>query len=283
MDLIELRSGASIASISPEGGECLRWHCAGREMLWKADAAVWDRIAPLLFPVCGWTCDGIRVAGTSYPLGLHGFASSERFVVGARDADHVTLRVCDNPTSRALYPFPFLLEVSYRLSADALEVAAVITNRGDGVMPYAFGLHPGFRLLGEAESCRLVFDKAERAEVPVIAPGGLFSQEQRLVPLEGRLLQLGGDLFAREALCFLDARSAGLVFEGPEGQLRIETQGFPHWVLWSRPGAPFLCLESWTGFGDPVGFSGELVAKPGMILLAPGASRRHLARYVFTG
>ncbi len=251
-------------------------------MLWQADAAMWDRTAPLLFPVCGWTRDGIRVGGKSYPLGLHGFAASQRFGVVSQGADHVTLRLSDTDVTRALYPFSFALEVSYRLTGQALEVSACITNRDFGTMPYAFGLHPGFRWPGAADACRLIFDKPEQAEVPVIAPGGLFSDELRPVPLQGRELPLGGDVFAREALCFLEAQSQGLTIDGPEGRLRVETQGFPHWVIWSKPGAPFICPESWTGYGDPVGFAGELAQKPGMILLAPGASRRHQARYVFT-
>ena len=31
-----------------------------------------------------------------------------------------------------------------------------------------------------------------------------------------------------------------------------------------RGGAPFLCLEAWTGYSDPEGFAGELKDKPGM-------------------
>jgi galactose mutarotase-like enzyme len=283
MDLIRLQSGASVAEISLQGGEALRWSCAGREMLWQAQAAIWDRTAPLLFPVCGWTRNGeVRVGAKTYPLGLHGFAASQRFEVVVQGIDYVTLRLSDNEATRALYPFSFVLDVTYRLGADGLEVSASVTNRGVTAMPYAFGLHPGFLWLGAADDCRLIFDEAERGLVPVIAPGGLFSDQVRSVPMQRRELPLGGDLFAREALCFLHARSRGLTLAGPEGRLQVELEGFPHWVIWSKPGAPFVCLESWTGYGDPVGFVGDLFEKPGMILLAPGASASHRARYMFT-
>ena len=69
---------------------------------------------------------------------------------------------------------------------------------------------------------------------------------------------------------------------GPEGRLRVELEGFPHLVIWSKPGAAFVCLECWTGFGDPVGFAGDLFEKPGMSQLGVGASASHRARYVFT-
>ena len=283
MNFVELRNGPSAARISLDGGECLRWSCAGAELLWDVDPSIWDRTAPILFPVCGWTRGGqVRVGGKIYPLGLHGFAAQQRFEVVAQGVDQVTLRLRDTVETRALYPFSFTLELHYRLDADALQVSAKVINQGEAPMPYALGLHPGFRWLGAPDECRLLFDEAERAQVPVIAPGGLFSEETRPVALEGQSLPLGGDLFAREALCFLEARSRGLTFTGPKGRLRVEAQGFPHWVIWSKPQAPFLCLESWSGYGDAVGFEGDLFQKPGMMVLPPGACGAHQARYMFT-
>jgi hypothetical protein len=34
-------------------------------------------------------------------------------------------------------------------------------------------------------------------------------------------------------------------------------------------------MEAWTGHSDPVGFTGELIDKPSMRLLAPGATAHH--------
>ena len=225
-----------------------------------------------------------RVGGETYPLGLHGFAMGERFEVVGQGADHVTLRLTQSAATLAQYPFPFTLEVTYRLDASGIEVSGLIRNPGDASMPYAFGLHPGFRWPlagGDKADYRLVFNAPERAEVPVIAPGGLFSQQMRPVPIEGRRLRLDDALFAREALCFLGAASKGLSFEGPGGRLRMEWEGFPHLVVWSKPGAPFLCLETWTGHGDPEGFEGDLFAKPSMITLPPGGEGRHRVRHSF--
>ena len=53
----------------------------------------------------------------------------------------------------------------------------------------------------------------------------------------------------------------------------MELGGFTHAALWMRPGAPFLCLEAWTGYSDPEGFEGELKDKPGMRMLAPRRKR----------
>ena len=284
-DFIELQSGAARARISQQGAEWRGWSVAGRELLWEPDGVHWDRVAPILFPVCGWTRGGVaRVAGRTYPLGLHGFAMAERFQVVEQGADHATLRLTQSAATLAQYPFPFTLDVDYRLVGARMEVSALIANTGATPMPYAFGLHPGFRWPlagGDKGPHRLIFDAPERAQVPVIAPGGLFSQQTRPVPLTGRTLPLNDDLFAREALCFLDAASRGLSFEGPGGRLRMEWEGLPHLVAWSRPGAPFLCLETWTGHGDPEGFAGDLFDKPSMITLPPGGEGRHMVAYAF--
>jgi galactose mutarotase-like enzyme len=48
----------------------------------------------------------------------------------------------------------------------------------------------------------------------------------------------------------------------------------PHFGLWTKPGAPFLCLEPWQGFAAPVDFDGEFRDRPGVLTLAPGEMRR---------
>jgi hypothetical protein len=117
----------------------------------------------------------------------------------------------------------------------------------------------------------------------VIAPGGLFSRERRPVPLEGRRLRLTDEVISREALCFLDAASRWVSFVSPCGEkaITVAVEDFPHFALWSKPGAAFLSIEAWTGYGDPEHFEGELSDKPSMRLLAPGTQGRHAARFTF--
>lgn len=252
------------------------------DLLWRADPSVWPQTAPILFPVVGWTRDGIRHRGRAYPLGLHGFAAPRRFAPVEAGRDFARLRLEWDAASLAVYPFEFRLDACYRLSADTLSWTLEATNLGAEPMPYAVGLHPGFRwpLARSDAPHAFVFDRAERPDVPVIAPGGLFSAERRCVPLEGRRLALSRDLLAAEALCFLDIASAGACLDNGAGaRLRVDLENFPHLALWSRPPAPFLCIEAWTGYGDPVGFDGEISDKPSMRLLQPGETGRHGARF----
>jgi len=273
------------AEILPFGAELSSWRAGGIDLLWAKDPKIWDRTAPVLFPVVGWTRDArARVDGRTYPLSLHGFAWRKRFEVAERRVDSLRLALRDDAETRAQFPFAFRFDVEFRIAPGSLENDVVVTNTGDRPLPYACGLHPAFRwpLAGSCAEHAIVFDCEERGEVPIIAPGGLFSAAFRRIPLEGRRLPLCPDLFAREALCFLDLKSRRLSFENGAGaRLRVELDDFPHVGFWTLPPAPYLCIEPWTGHGDPEGFEGDLYEKPSMRILAPGDCARHKAVFAF--
>ena len=117
----------------------------------------------------------------------------------------------------------------------------------------------------------------------MIAPGGLISRRSRTLALEGGVLRLAPEMFANDALCFLDAAStdAGDASNGSGAAIEISVEDFPHVALWTKPGAPFLCIECWTGHSDPEGFEGDIFEKPSMRLLDAGASARHEVTYAW--
>lgn len=284
--MVELRCGASRALIATHGAEALSWRVGERDLLWRADPAFWDRVSPVLFPVVGWRRDGqMRVGGKTYPMGVHGFAAQCEFEIAERSDASVRMRLRDSAATRAFYPFAFEFSVTSALTDTALRLTLEVANTGAVALPYACGVHPGFcwPIAGGArEDYRIEFAEREATEVPVIAPGGLFSSERRPVAFDGLTLNVSDELFAREALCFLDARSRNVRFAGPAGAVDCAFEGFRHIALWSRPGAPFLCVEGWTGHGDPVGFVGELAEAPSMLTLAPGEARAHSATFAFS-
>jgi galactose mutarotase-like enzyme len=284
-ELIRLVSSDATLDVALAGAEAREWRIAGRDLLWPGDPAIWNQISPILFPVVGWMRDGARVNGRHYALGLHGFAAAQSFVLESRGPDTARLALTDNEATRGIYPFVFRFIVEYRLTANKLEIALEIENRGDRPAPYAFGLHPGFRWpfdgAGRA-ACYVAFEKAESGEVPVIAPGGLVTHRRRPIPMKGERLDLTDALFAHDALCFLDPKSRSLRFVGASGAaIEMALGDFPRAALWTKPGAPFLCLEAWTGYSDPEGFAGDLFEKPGMRIVEPGGRARCAAAYSY--
>jgi galactose mutarotase-like enzyme len=282
-DALTLTAGGAQLVVARRGAEAHAWRVGDIELLWPGDPAIWNEISPILYPIVGWTRDGARVGGRQYPLQLHGFARARDFAVEAVGEGWARFSLKDDAATRALYPFAFELAVEYRLAATTLTIVLEVANPGDAPAPYACGLHPGFRwpfAKGAREGALVRFDRQEPAEVPVMAPGGLIGHARRAIPLAARVLTLSDQLFAGDALCFLDPASRGLRFEQADGSaIALDFSGFDHAALWTRPGAPFLCLEAWTGYSDPEGFTGDLFEKPSMRVLKAGERARHAATY----
>lgn len=284
-DAILLEADGDRAEISPFGAELSAWRADGVDMIWAKDPKIWDQTAPVLFPVVGWTRDGrVTVEGKTYPLALHGFAWKKCFEIAERRPDYLRLVLLDDAETHALYPFAFRFEVEFQLRKGALDNNLIVTNTDPRPLPYACGLHPAFRwpLAGSGAEHAIIFEKPENPDVPIIGPGGLFSKPARRTPLEGNRLPLEPKMFARDALCFLNIDSRSLVFDNGAGaRLKVTLDDFPHVGFWTLPPAPYLCIEPWTGYGDPEDFHGDLYQKPSMRILAPGARARHGARFAF--
>ncbi|MFC7610898.1 aldose epimerase family protein [Teichococcus aestuarii] len=238
-----LRHGGASLALARYGAEPRSWCVEGQELLWNADPAWWPQTSPILFPVVGWTRGGeIRHEGRRYPMGVHGFAAASLFEAVSQGPAEARLRLRDTAESRARFPFAFCLTVSYRLMARGFSAGFAIHNPGAVPLPYALGLHPGFAwdpTVPGAGGHVLHFSRAERPEVPEIAPGGLFSARHRPVPLEGRRLRLSPGLLAREALCFLGLRSRAVCFHnGARGRIALRLENFPHRPSGPRPARP---------------------------------------------
>lgn len=281
-DIIRLASGGISAEIARRGAELMSWQVGGRELIWSGDPAHWAFRAPLLFPVVGASAGGrVVVEGRAYPMPQHGFARLSQFACVQAASDEATFRLEADEATLAHYPFRFRLDVTVSLGAGSLSVSADISNRDDRPMPYALGFHPAFPwpLDGAGwEGHRVEFDALETTSLPGVSADGLLVPDCRHLPFDGRSLTLEPGLFS-EALVFLDARSRSMAFVAPSGRrLVMETEDCPHLAIWTRPTAPFLSLEAWTGHADWHGFGGELSERASIRRLAPGESARHAIR-----
>jgi galactose mutarotase-like enzyme len=280
----------SRATLATDGAEPVSWVVGGREYLWSGDPAHWNRHAPWLFPVVGASAGGaVTVGGRRYPMGQHGFARDLPFTVVSRRDDAVTLRLTDGPETRAHYPFAFRLDVEARVRPAGLDFTVTVANSGDEPLPYALGFHPAFPWpFAGGERVKdggyaVAFEAAERPFAPQVGEGGLLLRDEQSIPLEGATLPLDPAIFT-EAFVLRNARSRAMRFTGPGGTaIRMEMEDFPHLAIWTKPTAPFLSLECWTGHADWAGFDGELAKRDSQRLLAPGAEARHRVRLSLEG
>jgi len=278
VDVVSISGSALSAQISAMGAELVRLQDrGGSDLQWNGDPAFWTGHAPLLFPLVGETKGGvIRVGGVTYPVHRHGFARTSRFSLVSSEAAHCAWRLEANEETRRHYPFVFRLDVSYRIEGGALQVTAEVTNRGEGLMPASFGFHPALRWplpYGKPrEAHEIVFERDEPAPVRRLADN-LLSPVLHPTPVRDRRLTLRDDLFTNDALIFDRLTSRSVTYGAPGGpSIRVSFPRMPQLGIWSKPGAGFVCIEPWHGYASPEAFDGELADKPGMVLIAPGAT-----------
>jgi galactose mutarotase-like enzyme len=276
---IGIRSANLSAEINPLGAQLsvLR-DAAGRDLLWNGDPAFWAGRAPLLFPIVGSLAEGQYRLGTrAYPLGRHGFARGSQFELLASDAHSTTLGLDANEASLAVYPFSFGLRVRFVAQGSSLLVTMRVRNTGATDMPASLGYHPGFCWplpYGQSRAAHYIqFETDEPAPVRRIDPQGLLLPEPCATPVARQRLQLDDALFQDDVLIFDQIRSRSVTYGADGPRISI---GFPdarYLGVWTKPGAPFVCIEPWQGITDPAGYSGDLRDKPGIMVLSPGASR----------
>ena len=278
--MIRIASGDLAATVSPLGAELQALTTAdGGEWLWIGDPAWWTGRAPLLFPVVGEVAGGvIRVDGRTYPMPKHGFARRRTFELTASAADEACFRLTADAATRAAYPFDFALDVRFAIAGTTLAITAAIINRGDVAMPASFGFHPAFRWPlpgGGARGDHVVrFAEPELAPIRRIDKAGLLTPARHPSPVAGAILRPDDALFVDDALIFDAAVSRSLWFGVPgRPGVSVEHPDLPLLGIWTKPGAPYLCLEPWQGIADPEGYAGEFRDKPGVVMIAAGDRR----------
>lgn len=266
------------AAINPLGAELSSLKDAeGRQLMTNADPAFWTGRAPLLFPIIGELAGGhYRLDGETYALPRHGFARRQTFELLEREADRVVLRLTDSEETRAVYPFPFALDVAFTLNDATLFIDVRATNDGDTDMPASFGFHPAFAWplpFGQPREEHFVRFARDEPEPLKRLADNLVAPEARPSPLHGRRLDLNDDLFADDALIWENLHSDHVVYSADAGpSLRIAWKNMPNLGIWTKPGSSFVCIEPWAGIADPVDFSGEIWGKPGMVRIRSGES-----------
>lgn len=275
-----LSNGVLTVEVSGHGAELQSIRKGGVEYLWQGDPAFWGRRSPVLFPIVGSVWESrYRVNGTTYELGQHGFARDMDFeLVGSSDSE-VRYRLTSSDETMSKYPFGFILEITYRLHGNCLDVIWEVTNPTDKEIYFQIGAHPAFNYpdYDPQHSGRgfLAFDRSEGLECIRIKEKGCVDAQTKW-PLEmasGRL-KLEKDTF--------DAIDTIMLQDSQIGRVEMFREDGSPWLavsfdapvvgIWSPPGkvAPFICIEPWYGRCDRAGYEGEYKDKDWMNSLSAG-------------
>lgn len=265
--------------VSPLGAELCSIVSKGKEYLWQADPAFWKRHSPVLFPIVGSVWENeYRHEGLSYSLSQHGFARDLEFELILDLPDEVRYRLTDNEETKKKYPFPFALEIGYRLQDNRIEVLWKVKNTGSSDMYFQIGAHPAFYYPDYApettERGYFGFDKTDGLKCILISEKGCADTSKEYpVELIDDLLPIDTHTFDKDALILENSQVEKVTLYNKEKNPWLSLHfTAPVVGLWSPPGknAPFVCIEPWYGRCDRAHYTGEYKNKDWMERLAGG-------------
>lgn len=289
LDVYVLREGDKLrAEIAPQFGN----HCfALRGRVPILEEVGWEEYRkqptsfgmPILFPYPNRIRDGVFVfAGKRYAVSpnRHGYVRDKPWHVVEHGADAggafltAMFRSADYPEEiLAQYPFPFRLDVSYRLCGGEFRLTARARNEGDAPMPCGFGIHPYFR---RPDQARLCLPARSRYELEDALPTG------RLLAVSGpydfrTAAEIGGTVLD-DVYTDLLPEEDGKVrcrLSGAEGETIVEFDAgsFPVVVPFTPPvPRQAVCIEPYTCPTDAFNLQERGLCKD-VIVLGPGEER----------
>lgn len=244
------------------------------EYLWEGNPEYWGKHSPILFPIVGTLKNNTyRFNGQNYTLPRHGFARDCEFKMLRQEQDKVIFSLQENTATLATYPFNFELQVGYTLTENEVIVSYLIKNNNPVSMPFSIGGHPAFALKNDFTDYSLLFEKEENL-ISYALENDLISDKTVIIPLQQNKLSLSYSLFEKDALVFKSMASKQIqLLENNMPVLNFKYCDFPHFGLWTKVGAPFICLEPWLGYADTLAANGNLMEKEGITLLKANSEK----------
>lgn len=244
-----------------------------KEYLWNANPVYWKRHSPVLFPIVGSLKNQTyRYQNKEYHLPQHGFARDSEFNLKSQSETEIWFTLKENEETLKNYPFPFRLEISYRLTGRRITVLWKVINTGDSDMYFSIGAHPAFLCpLSEKEKQTdyyIIFDQTEPIRYISINENGLAIKSDNMEPsklyTDNGYLKITTDLFDKDALIIENHQSHTVSLAGPDKKPYVTVRfDAPLFGLWSPAGkgAPFICIEPWYGRCDGIDSNGNLEEK----------------------
>lgn len=274
--MITLKNESMTVTISTMGAEMQTVTAAnGTAYLWHGDPKWWSGRAPVLFPNCGRLPDNkFRLNGKEYELAMHGFARRSEFEVESATATEAVFLLRDSAETRAHYPFAFEFRVRYALAGDSMAITYTVTNTGDTTMYASVGSHEAYACPEGVSAYDVIFEKEEPMNSYIVTD--TVQHETFAVEAPGGVIRLKDDYFVPDALIFrnLQSKSLELRHRQTGRGVRVDYPDAESLLIWSKPGAPYVCIEPWCGFPSWGDFRGELPEKEGIRHIAAGDTYR---------
>lgn len=249
------RVGAEITSIINKSNH--------KEFIWQGESTVWANHAPVLFPIVGGLKNNeYQYDDVTYKLPRHGFARyNDSFKLVDHSATEIEFELINSDKTIEVYPFEFSFRIKFTLKKTLLSVHHTVQNNSKYPMIFSLGGHPAFSFESSIEDYSLQFSEKEKGSLIVLDDLGLRTDELKSIDLTGELV-LNKNSFDNDAWIIENMASQEVSLKGKSGDTVVMSRGdFEHFGIWSKPNAPFVCLEPWLGLADHKDHDGSLESK----------------------
>lgn len=260
------------AVFSEIGAELKSLKCGSREYIWNGDPAFWTGSAPVLFPICsGLKDDEFIYGGKNYSMPKHGFARRSEFEVESVGDNRLTFLLSSDNCPKDNYPFKYEFRITYTLVGKKVNVEYKIRNLTDGDMYFSVGAHEAYFCPEGIENYEIVFEKLENLDAYQL-DGPLLTDRTKSYGQNTATLQLDKSLFENDCLIFKNLNSSSVCLHNKttDQNIKVVFEGFGYMLLWTVPGANYICIEPWCGITDNVNTNKQLCEKEGIEKIEKG-------------
>ena len=269
---------------SKYGGELISFKLNGKEKIHQGEDCVdengkvyWKRHSPVLFPIVGKLKRNQTIINArTYEMFQHGFARDLEFEPITKLDNFHSYVLKSNKNTLTRYPFEFELYTTYRLDENKLTTMYKVINTGKSNMPFCIGGHPAFQINYEdlvKGDYYLEFEEDEdKIHFLYLVDGLIGTEYAKNIMVDKRRIMLNKDTFKNDAIIMKGMTSAKISLKRKSTDRKILTMDFsefPYLAIWSKPGAPFICIEPWYGLSDTIKSSGIFAEKTSIIILKP--------------
>lgn len=276
MKLVTIKSECLSVTISSKGAEIQSIQDKnGVERMYNGDPAFWANRAPILFPVAGGLRnDGYEWQGKWYHMPKHGFIRPLEWQVENVEENKATFLLQEKNEG---FPFEYDLRATFSLKQNHLDVQYAVTNRDEQPFCFSIGSHEAYATPAGIEDYEVVFDEEETLAHSVL-DGALNTHETVIVAENTKVLPLKYEYFAVDALVFRSLKSRAVTLRSTKHDrtVRVEFPDHPFLLLWTKPRAPYICIEPWCNGPDFDDAPFQIDQKPGFMRVEKGETiKRH--------
>lgn len=269
--MITIKNETISVEINEFGAEIKKITVSGVERLFDGDPKYWGKTAPILFPICGRIKDGIyTLNGKQYNIPPHGFARDKVFTLENKTETSATFLLKSDKETLEMYPYEFEFRASFTLNGNDLAVKYEIKNLTNEIMYSAVGSHEAYSCIEGIEEYDLIFEKNETLKTHLIEVP-LFRKETKTILRDSNTLPLKYEYFKTDALVFSDIKSRKVSLSNRNNgkTLSVSFPDCDYLLIWTKPDAPYICIEPWTCCPGFVEDSHDITKKPGIKEILP--------------